>query len=283
MLRLYRRHRRSCRQRSERYRRCACPIYVEGTLRREQIKKSLDLTSWTAATDVIAKWNESGEIGVVKPEIPTIVEAVEKFLADAKARHIGWETARKYENLLQRRFLAWCDAEGYCLLKQIGVEQVREFRASWHDGPNYAAKNLEEGAGVVGGRRRPVSCRRRGSFLANRAGVSLIACVHSSSIVGSIVTRDASCPSQRNEPTLGRLGELLVEQVEVPLACHACRPQEVLDDEDRNCFVGRDDERTLDAWLRVDQVVPALAREAESLLFENPDKCLVGDGGDLRH
>lgn len=143
VLRLYRRHRRSCRQRSERYRRCACPIYVEGTLRGESVKKSLDLTSWTAASDLIAKWNESGEIGGVKPEIPTIVEAVEKFLADARARHIGWETARKYENLLHRRFLAWCDAKGYRLLKQVGVDQLREFRASWTDGVNYAAKNLE--------------------------------------------------------------------------------------------------------------------------------------------
>ena len=66
VLRLYRRHRRSCWQRSERYRRCACPIYVDGTLRGECVKKSLDLTSWTAASDLIAKWNESGEIGVVK-------------------------------------------------------------------------------------------------------------------------------------------------------------------------------------------------------------------------
>ena len=32
MLRLYRRHRVSCGQTSERYRRCACPVYVEGTL-----------------------------------------------------------------------------------------------------------------------------------------------------------------------------------------------------------------------------------------------------------
>ena len=116
---------------------------MEGTLRGECIKKSLDLTSWTAAADLIAMWNESGGIGVVKPEIPTIAEAVDKFLADAKARHIGWETARKYENLLQRRFLAWCDAKGYRLLRQVGVDQLREFRASWTDGPNYAAKNLE--------------------------------------------------------------------------------------------------------------------------------------------
>lgn len=143
MLRLFRRHRQSCRQKSERYRRCSCPIYVEGTLADEYVKKSLDLTSWTAATGLMAKWNEAGEIGAVVPEVSTIAEAVEKFIADAKARHLGWETIRKYENLLARRFLRWCDAHGYRLLKQVGVVQLREFRASTADGPNYARKNLE--------------------------------------------------------------------------------------------------------------------------------------------
>lgn len=143
MLRLYRRHGRSCSHRSERYRRCSCPIYVEGTLRGEPVRKTLDLTSWEAASNLIAQWNASGEVGVIKPEIPTIVEAVDKFIADAKARQLGWETLRKYENLLKRRFLAWCDGQGYHLLKQMGVEQVREFRATWSDGANYATKNLE--------------------------------------------------------------------------------------------------------------------------------------------
>lgn len=143
MLRLYRRHRTTCPQTSERYRRCSCPVYVEGTLRGEYVRKALDLTSWTAAASLIAKWNDAGEIGSVKAESPAIAEAVEKFIADAKARHLGWETIRKYENLLTQRLLAWCDAKGYRLLKQLRVEELREFRASWTDGPNYAAKNLE--------------------------------------------------------------------------------------------------------------------------------------------
>lgn len=143
MLRLYRRHRTSCPQKSERYRRCGCPIYVEGTLRGEPVRKSLDLTSWTAATDVIAKWNEAGEIGAARAEAPGVSDAVDQFIADAKARGVGWETLRKYENLLRKRFLGWCDSEGFRTLRQLRVEDVRRFRASWSDGPNYAAKNLE--------------------------------------------------------------------------------------------------------------------------------------------
>jgi site-specific recombinase XerD len=103
----------------------------------------MDLTSWTAAMDLVAKWNESGQVGVVLVEVPPIAEAVEKFIADAKARGVGWETLRKYENLLRRRFLGWCDDQGYRLLKQVGVQEIRDFRAIWTDGPNYSAKNLE--------------------------------------------------------------------------------------------------------------------------------------------
>jgi hypothetical protein len=42
MLRIYRRHRTHCPHTSERYRRCSCPIYVEGSLGAETIRKALD-------------------------------------------------------------------------------------------------------------------------------------------------------------------------------------------------------------------------------------------------
>ena len=61
VLRLYRRHRLSCSHKSERYRRCQCPIYVEGSLAGEQVRKSLDLKSWEAASDLVAKWNATGQ------------------------------------------------------------------------------------------------------------------------------------------------------------------------------------------------------------------------------
>jgi hypothetical protein len=89
-------------------------------------------------------WKSTAKIGAVKkPEIPTIAEAVEKFLADAKAQKLSAETIRKYESLLNRRFLPWCESKGFRLLKQLGVEEMRQFRATWTDGAIYATKNLE--------------------------------------------------------------------------------------------------------------------------------------------
>ncbi len=144
MLNLYRRHQSPCRFTSRRYRNCNCPIWVQGSLRGEYIRQSLDLRSWTAATDLVRDWESAGEIGAVKkPEVPTIAEAVEKFLADAKAQKLSGETIRKYENLLNRRFLPWCASKGFRHLKQLGVEEMRQFRATWTDSASYATKNLE--------------------------------------------------------------------------------------------------------------------------------------------
>jgi site-specific recombinase XerD len=74
--------------------------------------------------------------------VPTADEAVTKFLADAEARHLAPETVRKYWNLLEQRFVAWCGTKGYRLLKQIDGSAMREFRATW-DGAAYATKSLE--------------------------------------------------------------------------------------------------------------------------------------------
>ena len=143
MLRIYRRHRQRCPQTSERYRRCSCPIYVEGSLGAESIRQALDQTSWEAASDVIAAWTASGKIGVVRVEIPSIADTVTKFFEDAQARKLEPTTISKQKNLLNKRLLPWCEKKGFRLLKQLDVDALREFRAGWPDGPLSAYKNLE--------------------------------------------------------------------------------------------------------------------------------------------
>jgi integrase len=126
------------------YRNCNCPIWVQGSLKGEYIRRALDLRSWSAATDLVRDWVASGEIGVIKKaDVPSIAEAVEKFFTDLKAQQLSGETIRKYENLLNKRFLPWCESKGYRYLKQLGVEEMRQFRAGWADSALYATKNLE--------------------------------------------------------------------------------------------------------------------------------------------
>ena len=125
VLHLFRRHYPPCPCTSRRYRRCQCPTWVQGSLGGERLKKSLNLTSWEAASDLVTAWTASGEIGVVKTEAPSVGEAVLEFLNDARARRLGWAWMRKYENLLERRFLKWCEANGYSRVQPLDVDALR--------------------------------------------------------------------------------------------------------------------------------------------------------------
>jgi hypothetical protein len=51
-----------------------CPIWVQGSIGGEPIRRSLNTTNWTAASSVVHQWQAAGQIGVLKPEIPTISE-----------------------------------------------------------------------------------------------------------------------------------------------------------------------------------------------------------------
>jgi integrase len=44
---------------------------------------------------------------------------------------------------LNNRLLPWCRRKGFTLLKQLNVDALREYRATWPDGPVSAYKNLE--------------------------------------------------------------------------------------------------------------------------------------------
>ena len=57
---------------------------MQGSLQGEYVRQSLDLRSWEAASDLVHGWEASGQIGVVKAEIPSIKDAVSKFFEDAR-------------------------------------------------------------------------------------------------------------------------------------------------------------------------------------------------------
>ncbi len=82
MLTVYRRHTRECsffgkgrNTKGSSGCKVTCPIWVRGSLRGEYIRRSLDLSSGEAASDLVRAWEAAGTIGVVKPEIPTVEEA----------------------------------------------------------------------------------------------------------------------------------------------------------------------------------------------------------------
>lgn len=143
MLTLYRRHGTDCPQTSRHYRRCHCPIYVEGSLDGEKIRKGLDLTSWDAASRKIAEWNAEGTIGASSSSAISVSEAIEAYMRDARARGLRSETLRKLKTIFEKQFLSWAKDKGFKYVRQIRAEHLRAWRETWKDAPLAASKKLQ--------------------------------------------------------------------------------------------------------------------------------------------
>lgn len=143
MLTLFRRHRKSCPQRKQgrHYRRCQCPIWVDGRLGAEEIRKSLGMRDWQKAQGLVRQWEAEGQRSSER-QIPTIAEAVERFLADAEARKLRQSTINKYKALFEQ-MKDFCARRGLTVLAQVDVDTLSAFRAEWKDGARTALKKLE--------------------------------------------------------------------------------------------------------------------------------------------
>jgi integrase len=107
------------------------------------IKKSLGVTSWEAATDVVRGWETAGAIGQRRKEIPALEEAIHTFLQDAESRQLKPVSVRKYRHFLKAQLLPFANAGGKTRLEQLNVEALRAFRATWKFAPNTQQKKLE--------------------------------------------------------------------------------------------------------------------------------------------
>jgi integrase len=143
MLTIYRRHIKTCAHRSEgrKYRRCHCPIWADGFIGREEIRKTLDTRIWEEAQDIIRQWEAEGSR---PPESEPIIiaEACQEFLRDAEARQLRPPTLYKYR-LLFRQMEAFAHDQGLRFLRELDLAMLRKFRASWSNHNLSALKKLE--------------------------------------------------------------------------------------------------------------------------------------------
>lgn len=165
MLTLYRRHHPQCSKVADRYwKRCTCPMWVEGVLDTGYIRQSLKTKSWERAA-VLTRGME--EAAVAAPEAKpadvavTIAHAVREYLADAAARELSDATIYKLDIFFRKQFLTWCKAEGYKLLRELDLAAVRSFRTSWRDGAMAKKKKQERLTGFFW------FCIRAGWIIAN--------------------------------------------------------------------------------------------------------------------
>jgi len=125
------------------YRRCRCPIWVDGFLGKQEIRKSLGLRDWEKAQSLIREWEASGEAREDSaPVFVTLSDACEQFTADAKARGLRQSTLRKYD-LLFRQLKDFAAEFGLRFLREFDVEKVRKFRGTWKTHNLASLKKLE--------------------------------------------------------------------------------------------------------------------------------------------
>src|SRR5712692_2551182 len=143
MLAIYRRHLKRCPRRSEGrgYRRCHCPIWVDGMLGDKEIRESVKVRDWQRAQDIVREWEAEGR-RTLDPEPKTIEVAWQEFLADIEARKLHASTVRKYE-LLKRQMEDFAQRQGIRYLRDFGLAAAGQFRTEWKDGPRSSAKKLE--------------------------------------------------------------------------------------------------------------------------------------------
>ena len=125
----------ACPHRLRTFKKCGCPIWVQGTLQGKWLKKSLDLRNWEAAQKLVRDW-EGGRSG---SEDATVRTACESFIKDSEARELSTASLDKYKLLteeLKEKF-------GKRSVASLGLAELRHYRESWDMAPISARKKLE--------------------------------------------------------------------------------------------------------------------------------------------
>jgi len=145
MLTAYRRHRKDCAHRNEgrKYRRCRCPIWADGFVGEQEIRRSLGTRDWDEAQKTVREWEAKRAMPIQQDEQPiTVEQANAEFIADAEARNLKDKTVYKYR-LLFRQLTEFAKGQGIRFLKELDQAALRKFRASWKDQNLAAQKKLE--------------------------------------------------------------------------------------------------------------------------------------------
>ena len=153
MLTQYRRHKKNCKHRGCRRNACclskrrgdgqilrcgcSCPIWADGIYQGVEIRRSLKEITWEDAEQALQRLKET------YARLPTsLKDATDKFLDDARARGLADLTIYKYRSLFSQLH-AFATQRGLRYLKQLDIDRMGQFRATWRDGPRTSMKKLE--------------------------------------------------------------------------------------------------------------------------------------------
>ena len=71
-----------------------------GPVAGDPVRKSLDLTNWERATEVVRDMEVAGTVETPEDDGITVTDAILKFTTDATARNLAASTLKKYRVLL---------------------------------------------------------------------------------------------------------------------------------------------------------------------------------------
>jgi hypothetical protein len=140
---VWRRHVAPCESTDRTDPRCGCPIYQEYRVNRKRFRRTLKTTNWQKAlADARQK-----EMGGFKdnPKSPSIEQACDKYLEDAKARELREPTLYKFR-LLFRQLQEFAKDKGLVFVSDFNLDNLRQFRASW---PNKRIRPREAGQSEI--------------------------------------------------------------------------------------------------------------------------------------
>jgi integrase len=165
-LNLYRRHRKECEagraedsnsgefaERTRGWKRCACVIFVSGTLAGRFSRKRTGATTWdearayAAAIEAVGSWSPQPAPAVPAPDAPatpariTIEEATSIFLANRESAQIAPATLRKYRTFT-KQLTAYGDSRGYVMIDQFTPADADRFYAGLKLGPRTKGTRL---------------------------------------------------------------------------------------------------------------------------------------------
>lgn len=137
MLTLYRRHflkskrePNGCPKQKDRYwRRCNCPMWVEGTLGSVYHRESLKTRSWERAKEIIEKWEAKPDQRPNRQSTVSLSDAGAQYVAHCQAANLSESTIRHRRQLLDR-FTTWCAAHRCHTVDDVNLKLLRQWFAA---------------------------------------------------------------------------------------------------------------------------------------------------------
>lgn len=135
----YRRHSAKCPHKAEgkAWKRCACPVWIEGTWRGAYVRQSANTRSWEMALQAI----RGLELDPARAAV-TVADAIAANAADLEARRVAPATRKKYRQMADR-LTTYCGRRGVRNVDELTTAFLTDFRATWQVSPVTANKMLE--------------------------------------------------------------------------------------------------------------------------------------------